>query len=207
MHVLVVCRANVCRSRAAEALLTGPLRELDAAVGSAGANAVPGSVVCPVAVAFVGARGVALDRSPSTMLTTALIESADLVLTAESEISAAVAVLSPKSRARTFTLLRAARNARWVSDRVAAGELPPGASPLPRPTSQVARWLWLVAEMDAARGHVPATYPLDDAGIDVPDPHVGAIEHPVALEMILHACAEITDAARVVIGAPALAGT
>jgi protein-tyrosine phosphatase len=207
MLVLVVCRANVCRSRAAEALLTRPLLDLGASAVSAGVNAVPGSAVCPVAVSFVGSSDVALERSPTTLLTTSLIESADLILTAETEISAAVAVLSPKSRSRTFTLLRAARNARWVADRVAAGALPPDAPPLPRAEARTARWLWLVAEMDAARGHVPAAHPIGDDGVDVPDPHAGAIEHPAALELIRLACAEISSAAQVVIAAPALVVT
>lgn len=108
-RVLMVCAANVCRSPvmalsfAAAAERAGLAVEVD----SAGRIATAGDAVCPVAAdALAGLTGAAWELAAhrSQRLSAGLIESATLILGATREERAAVATLSPRSRARVFTL-------------------------------------------------------------------------------------------------------
>jgi protein-tyrosine-phosphatase len=200
MDVLVVCRANVCRSRVAEGLLAQPLEHLGATVTSAGVDAAPADVQCPDATTYLQQhQGIRVVHAPR-QLTGELVRGAGLVLVAESSVAAAVAELCPSARPRTFRLLWAASALTYVAGFIAAREVPPGAPPLP--TELAARWAWLVGELDAARGQLPAL-PRggDDTFYDIGDPHDEVISHTDAFHRISVACEQIGRAAYVVLDA------
>ena len=113
-----------------------------------------------------------------------LLVQADLVLAADRTHRAACARLVPACRPRLFTLRQAAALARTVAGRVAAGELPEGAPPLP--DEPVARMRWLVGEMDAARGTLAGR---DEADDDIEDRHWQSTHEPT-----FEAVAAATDA-------------
>ncbi len=228
VHVLVVCHANVCRSRAAATILSAPLADLGAGVSGAGLDARVTDLPCPVTMNYLEQRsdapvgagatssreepdqpptsdGVLATRIglPPVRLTRAMVESADLILTATRELSSGVAGLSLASRPRTFTLMRAAASAAWVAWFVTSETLPPGAAPLPPAGDREARWAWLVGELDAARGQAPVLSSGPGAEVDdVPDPHAGETDHEITLRMIETACDLLLAAARVVLEAP-----
>lgn len=172
MRILYVCTANICRSASAERLL------LDAVVGSpelagievrsAGTHAMPGSPGCSMAPALTDHAA----EHRSQALTADLVAWADLILAAARDHRPSILELAPESRARTFTIRQAGRIANWIVDsgiveagreRSGSGQGPDawaGGFPLgdprrdvPRlPDDPAARRLWVVAEMDAARG-------------------------------------------------------
>ncbi len=104
----------------------------------------------------------------------------------------------------------------WAQ-RFAAGD--PRAHVLPLPADPEARWSWMVAEMDAARGMAvamaapaaaparrwrfrgPASDPLAHVSPDdVPDPHVrGTTLHAVAYEQIVESTDSLLDLMRAVV--------
>lgn len=112
--ILVVCTANVCRSPLAAGILNMGLRPLfpgNLTLLSAGTAARSDQELCPTAMRQLAARGVpahVADRSRAGRLDVGLVETADLILTADTAQRAVVAQLSPGARARTFTLREAA---------------------------------------------------------------------------------------------------
>ncbi|MDP1878479.1 MAG: hypothetical protein Q8M17_13085 [Actinomycetota bacterium] len=147
--VLVVCRANVCRSPVAERLLarwSGQVG-LDGIVRaeSAGWDAEPGAARCaqgeawlpgPLPGAAVELAGEHLDR-------------ADLVLALDREARAACVRLSTACRPRLLTVTQAGFLADRLGRMIETGEPIAGAPPVPEAPAD--RLRWLVAEMDAAR--------------------------------------------------------
>jgi protein-tyrosine-phosphatase len=199
MKVLYVCTANICRSPAAAALL----READlpgVEVVSAGTHAAVGSPACSVVRELPGHE--------SQPLTPALIEPADLVLTAAREHRTAVIDMYPAARSRTFTIRQAGRLAQWLLDAGMVDAARHGgdfADGDPRqfvaalPAMAQARARWVVEELDAARGMAPAPVAPEPNGRrwgrravdpqvhpdDVPDPHVlGTGWHEVAHDQL-----------------------
>src|SRR5262245_26347763 len=160
-RVLLVCTANICRSATAARLLAGRLGP-EIEVESRGTQAVPGAGICDVSATWALVNGGA-SAGPhrSRQLELADVRAATLILTASSRHRAAVIELRPSAQVRTFTLVQAARIARWRT-RALPGTPPPGAD-LPD------RLLWLAEELDAHRGTAPQPEP--DAGDDLPDPH------------------------------------
>ena len=172
MRILYVCTANICRSASAERLLldavaaSPELSGID--VRSAGTHAMPGSPGCSMAPALTGHAA----EHRSQALTAELVKWADLILPAARDHRPSILELAPNSRTRTFTIRQAGRIADWIVDSgiVAAGRERSGsgqeseawaeAFPLgdprrdvpPLPDDPAARWPWVVAEMDAARG-------------------------------------------------------
>ena len=197
MDVLVVCRANVCRSRVAEGLLTEPLHRLGANVRGAGVDAADRGVACADAAAYLQTHHGLSAEHPPRQLTAEMARNARLILTAEAGVTAAVAELCPSARPRIFRLLWVATALTYVAGFVAAREVPPGAPPMPNDLD--ARWTWMVSELDAARGQLPAPGELGDAFYDVRDPHAETIAHPDALDRIAAACEQISHAAYVVL--------
>lgn len=111
--MLVVCTANRHRSPLAEHQLRQAARVagLDWTVGSAGVRAVAGLPMDPDVSAVLGELGIApAAQWASRRLSAALIDQADLVLTAERAHRAAVTALVPAAVTRTFTLLEFARS-------------------------------------------------------------------------------------------------
>jgi len=114
-RVLVVCRANVCRSPSMQLHLTASLRDVlpDVAieVTSAGTDALPGHPMCSRAARHLrrleGAESF-VDSHRSQPLTPLLVRAADLVLVASAQERGAVAALSPEARHKTFGMREAA---------------------------------------------------------------------------------------------------
>ncbi len=209
VHILCVCTANICRSPATESLLRRGLETVlpDAVITSAGTAAMNGSPACEVSEVLVGEylaahyRPGPLYQDPaghaSRQVTRADLQRADLVIALDRSHRGGLAQIYPASRPRTFTLRQAAGAARGLTDGLRAGELPEGAPDIPNGAGE--RFAWLVAELDASRYTVSAE---DVAGpgslivnqLDVPDPHVVGYEHhPLAVELIKGAVAELLE--------------
>ncbi|GGC99825.1 protein-tyrosine-phosphatase [Tersicoccus solisilvae] len=102
--LLIVCSANVCRSRYAEQLVRDQAPS-DWSVSSAGTHAADGSARCALVDRRLGGghSGASSDGS-ARPLTLESIEAAQLVLTAERAHRTAVLQVLPEARSRTFTL-------------------------------------------------------------------------------------------------------
>ncbi|MDI1290063.1 MAG: hypothetical protein PSX37_08980 [bacterium] len=178
--VLVVCRANVCRSPLAAALIQRYVREagLDADVGvrSAGTSVLDGLPMCGEAAAWAGVT--------STQISTPVIRedlvNADLVLAADRETRAACAILEPGCRPRLFTLTQAA-----VLADVAAADADADAE-------SGDRLRWLVGEWDAERVLLAGR---DEDRDDVADRH-GPAPHPEVFHEVDEASRAIATAFR-----------
>jgi protein-tyrosine-phosphatase len=201
-QILLVCRANVCRSPTAQLLLFRRLRanhltEL-AQVLSAGTVAEPGQPWCDTAARWVtngNDRSEMLKRHASRQLDRAMVQDADLVLTAARVERAAVVQLVPQATPRTFTLREAAALAAAVIEQLdgpksqRAGPDPSAGaqfvvSPFPIDAMADERLRWLTSEMNSARGLVrmpqgrglrmgrfPWRRMGNDRGLDIPDAH------------------------------------
>lgn len=106
--VLAVCTANHCRSPVMQYMLAAALGE-SCTVRSAGTAAVDGVAMHPLAIEVLAARGIDGSAFRSTQLRIAMIDQADLILTAETTHRSAVVALCPNAVNRTFTLLQFAR--------------------------------------------------------------------------------------------------
>lgn len=212
---------NICRSPAMAVILDRNLAAAAAAgaglavhVSSVGTDAQPGVSRCALAQALIGIDSPTGSARP---LSAEIVAGADLILTADSGHRGQVVRIDHSARARTFTLVEAARLATWVVSRggsvefaraKAAGESPvaePGdlrALAEPLPADAAGRAKWLIVEMDAARGLVPRAdgrfdyLRVDAIGPDdIPDPHVlGYGLHREATEVIVAAADAWTDA-------------
>jgi len=107
-RILVVCTGNICRSPAVELLLAARL-PLPLTVHSAGTSAVVGARIAPPMAALLDAAGVPIGRFAARQLTRAMIEQADLILTATRAHRSAVVSIEPTAVRRTFTLTEFAR--------------------------------------------------------------------------------------------------
>lgn len=147
-RVLLVCSANVCRSPAMAIGFATAAREggVRVDVVSAGRLAEPGAMICAVTAEAVGvderSRKAATDHR-AQRLSAELIESAGLILGATREERAAVAVMSPRSRSRVFT----------IAEAVALGEIAAERRFAPA-SGDVDEF---VAALNAHRGRLPVT--------------------------------------------------
>jgi protein-tyrosine phosphatase len=110
-RIVLICRANLCRSPTAEVMLRVALdaARVDAFVTSAGIEAVPGQST-PAAFAEVALqRGIDLAQHVPVLFTRELTESADLVLTMTRDLLRSVVVATPTAWPRSFTLLELVR--------------------------------------------------------------------------------------------------
>lgn len=128
-NVLVLCRANHCRSPLMEFLLREQvvLRNLNWTVTSAGTEAVDGWAMHQYSAQILGDRGLRTTGWVSRRLTDDLLADAHLVLTATQDQRELVETLQPALVGSTFTLLHLAHLARSTHpDRMlAAVELGP----------------------------------------------------------------------------------
>jgi protein-tyrosine phosphatase len=130
-RLLIVCHANICRSPLAEGLarLALELRLGPSAktveVSSAGTHARPDWPMHPNTEYVLRERGADVSDFRSRRLTTELIASADLVLTADRQQRAACATLLPAAVRRTYTLKQFGRLAAAVpAQRLTAAQSP-----------------------------------------------------------------------------------
>ena len=168
-RIVVVCTANICRSPMAEAMIRHGLRAAgqDAAgvvVESAGVYGHEGSPITAGSATALAALGIEEDGHRGRLLTPAIVNAADLVLTMEEWHRDAIVAGTPAAHDRTFTLREFAR--------LAGGAAPPGGGVAARARALL-----------AAAGSRRTTLPW--AGVDdVPDPYGGPGEG-------YHACAAL----------------
>lgn len=105
--ILVVCTGNVCRSPLAEATLRKQPGLDGLTIRSAGTGVVPEHPMCERALAILANSGDPAVHHRPRALTPGLLENADLVLVAAYEHRAAVALMRPTARRKTFTLKEA----------------------------------------------------------------------------------------------------
>lgn len=112
LNVLVVCAANQCRSRAAEALLRDALKHHSAiTIRSAGVDVRAPLPMCSVAEKYVQRLGIditAYAKVPAQAATPELLAQADLILVADAQVRAGITSLDATARRRTFTMPGAA---------------------------------------------------------------------------------------------------
>jgi len=110
--VLFLCRANVCRSPMAAALLSSRLAR--AGVGcrvSSAATMTPGRTADSATVQIMAARGIDVTGHRSRALTAADLTAADLVLAMSRENLRHAVVLEPRAWSHTFTFKELIRRA------------------------------------------------------------------------------------------------
>ncbi|HWV49420.1 MAG TPA: hypothetical protein VN035_08185 [Microbacterium sp.] len=107
-RLLLVCHANVCRSRVMQWTL-GSLVSADAVtLASAGTHALRPDPICDVALDVLGDDVPPANRtSGAVQLTAEAIDGADLIITATKHQRGEIALMSHDARDRTFTLREA----------------------------------------------------------------------------------------------------
>jgi protein-tyrosine phosphatase len=149
-RILVVCSANVCRSRLAASVLSDELPASLASVRSAGTKVSAGAHVChkvvDVAAESFHADRNRMSRAGANEVTPNGLRMAQLVLVADRSLRSQLARLVPECRTIMFTLLEAERLSEAAR---ALGEL--------TETTERARLLEFVRRMDSLRGRVPIT--------------------------------------------------
>ena len=175
-RVLFVCTANICRSPMAEHLLREGLRARlgEAAegfvIGSAGTHGHVGWPMDDTARETL-LSGYGLDGTAfrARLLDAALVQEADLVLTATREHRAAAVTLHPRAASKSFTLRE--------FDRLLSVTEPPAGEPVERAHA-------LVAAAAAQRGLIRPDRAKDD---DVTDPYRGPAAEYLECATLLHA--------------------
>ena len=179
--VLLVCKANVCRSPFAAAVLKEGFADIDflAKVQSAGTQAISGQDRCSSSTKAIDPK----ENSTHVSMNINEIElsSYDLILTASKTQRSEVLQLVPAARNKIFTIVEAAHQSRWLVKPggtldVASGkpadpsleEILEGIPPLPQNVNE--RWKWFIGEMHQWRGLTQGVQLLD-SGQDIPDPH------------------------------------
>lgn len=120
VRILTVCTGNICRSPAAERLLSLQLGS-DAQVSSAGTRAVVGHPIEATMLELLVADAVPDEPFAARQLTPALVAEADIVLGLTRDHRADAVRLVPSAVRRTFTLLEFARIVATPEARVSAG--------------------------------------------------------------------------------------
>jgi protein-tyrosine phosphatase len=179
MRLLLVCTGNICRSAAAELLVSSWAAGSPGAsllVRSAGTRAVAGRPVHPWTAAALERRGVPTAGFSSSRLTGDDVDRADLVLTMAAHHRDELLALRPRALRRTFTLHEASR---------LAALLPPGVLDAAPPADRLARLADALAEARAV--HRSAGRDADVA--DPIDGPTGA--HAVAVDVVAEALAPL----------------
>jgi len=109
--ILLICRANLCRSPSAEVMLSRALYAagVDADVGSAGLEVLPGQAAPSDFVELAYIRGIDLRAHEQVVFTEALAEPADLVLPMTRSLLRTMVLSAPQLWPRSFTLLEIVR--------------------------------------------------------------------------------------------------
>jgi protein-tyrosine phosphatase len=106
LNLLLICHANVCRSRIAECVFRHALSDVSApSVQSAGLEALSGVPIHPIARKVLTAKGYAIPAESSSMrLTTPMLHWADLVLVMETAQRHEVVRRYPFAAGKVWTL-------------------------------------------------------------------------------------------------------
>jgi protein-tyrosine phosphatase len=175
LSLLVICKANECRSvyavnRFRESTVFAAFEILSAGVG-----AFPGSPQCPESITNSSTV------HQSRQVTQDDIQKADLVLTMERGQKSRIAELLPAARSRTFTLPEAAHlsesllSLNGVEDSDFELQFPVGWEK----SSSRDRFVWFVSQLDEVRSFV------EPENEEVVDAHgVDAATHPETLSLI-----------------------
>lgn len=157
--ILLVCRANLCRSPSAEVMLSRALAgaQVDAAVTSAGMEVVEGQVPPDDFVEIALVRGIDLRAHRPTAFKKDDASASDLVLTMTRELLRTMVLSAPAIWPRSFTLKELVRR---------------GTSTMPpEQDDTIATWLGRV-HGSRDRAELTSLDPVDDLG----DPMVDATE-------------------------------
>jgi protein-tyrosine phosphatase len=103
-RILVVSTGNVCRSPYIERRLRQLLDGTDAVVESAGTRALVGAAIEPGSTAALAAVGADAAGFASRQLVPALLDQADIVITATQQHRGEAVALHPRALRKTFTL-------------------------------------------------------------------------------------------------------
>ncbi len=114
--VLFVCTGNVCRSPAAERLLSDAASGHGVEIASAGTAALVGEPISPPMAALVRGHGGDPEEFRARQLTAPIIRGADVVITMTSAHRTQVVTLLPAAVQRTFVLGELALMLRRVDD-------------------------------------------------------------------------------------------
>ncbi len=101
-RILVICIGNICRSPIAEGLLKRALPEKT--IFSAGLGALVGHPAAPFSVALMAEQGIDIGTHRAQSLTSALVRSADLVLTMDLAQKRHIEQSYPTARGKVFRL-------------------------------------------------------------------------------------------------------
>jgi protein-tyrosine phosphatase len=103
-RILVVCSGNICRSPAAELILERMLPAAGVDIESAGTRAMTGRGVAAPLLELLAERGIDGSGHRARQVTRAMVQQADLVLTATRGHRSEVATMAPTALPRVFTL-------------------------------------------------------------------------------------------------------
>jgi len=101
-EVLAVCVGNICRSPAAEALLSAQVSGLS--VSSAGLGALVGQGVEPTMARILSEQGLDTSAHRARSLQSWMLQRADLILVMEQSYKSEIETSYPSSRGRVFRL-------------------------------------------------------------------------------------------------------
>ncbi|GAB3880267.1 arsenate reductase/protein-tyrosine-phosphatase family protein [Terrabacter terrigena] len=156
--VLVICTGNVCRSPYIERRLRQLLAGTDAVVESAGTRALVGSDIEPGSSAALSAVGADVAGFASRQLARAMLDDADIVVTATQQHRGDAVALHPRALRKTFTIGELADLVRGADLAAAAGEAP---ADVP--------WAAVVADVARGRRGLHRARPADES--DIYDPY------------------------------------
>lgn len=159
-RILVICTGNVCRSPYLERRLRQLLAGQDVVVESAGTRALVGADIEPGSVAALHAVGGDTTGFASRQLVPAMLDVADLVITATQKHRADAVALHPRALRKTFTLGE-------LADLVRGADL--AGSPEAAQAGPDTPWASVVAEV--ARGRRGLHPARSAAESDIPDPY------------------------------------
>lgn len=159
-RILVICTGNVCRSPYLERRLAQLLDGQDVVVESAGTRALVGADIEPGSVAVLSTLGADTEGFASRQLVPAMLDAADLVITATQKHRGDAVALHPRALRKTFTL---GELADLVRDADLAG------SPEAAQAGPDTPWASVVGEVARGRRGLHPARSADES--DIPDPY------------------------------------